>query len=92
MVTELGKARYLMYVDNLPEDSLWIHADKGGKSTQLILQVINQNDRHSINYELELELERPPGSTPLYTSLQSFAISTSCKHTTGYNFCMDLSY
>ena len=40
MVTELGKARQLMYVDNLPEDNLWIHAsaDKGGKSTKLILQ------------------------------------------------------
>ena len=52
MVNELRESNQLIYLDNLHEDNLWLHvsADKGGKSTKLILQVINQQDRHSIDY------------------------------------------
>ncbi|XP_072044374.1 uncharacterized protein [Amphiura filiformis] len=51
LVTELLKAGELLYLNNLGQKSLWLHvsADKGGKSTKLILQVINQKDRHSID-------------------------------------------
>ncbi|XP_072025156.1 uncharacterized protein [Amphiura filiformis] len=42
----------LIYLDNLQANKLWLHvaADKGGKTTKLILQVINQKDRHSIDF------------------------------------------
>ena len=51
LVTELNKAGQLVYLDNLKHDNLWLHAsaDKGGKTTKLILQVINQKNRHSID-------------------------------------------
>lgn len=54
MVTELYDVGFLEYVQNLPDDALWLHfsADKGGKSTKLILQIINMNGngRHSIRH------------------------------------------
>ena len=52
LVNELRKAQQLIYLDNLDTDALWLHiaCDKGGKSTKLILQVINQKDRHSIDF------------------------------------------
>ncbi len=48
LVGELYKADQLTYLQNLQEDKLWLHVsvDKGGKSTKLIMQVINQQDRH----------------------------------------------
>ena len=51
MVNELRKANELIYLDNLEPDHLWLHAaaDKGGKSSKLILQVINQKRRHSMD-------------------------------------------
>ena len=51
IVNELRKVNQLIYLDNLEENSLWLHlsADKGGKSTKLILQIINQKNRHSID-------------------------------------------
>ena len=54
MVSELCNADFLEHLANIPEDTLWLHvsADKGGKSTKLILQVINVNEkgRHSIKH------------------------------------------
>ena len=44
------KSNNLCYLNNLPSDTLWLHVsgDKGGKSTKLMLQIINSHDRHSI--------------------------------------------
>ena len=43
---------YLQQLENTTNETLWLHisADKGGKSTKLILQVINvsEDGRHSI--------------------------------------------
>ena len=51
LVNELRKAGEIVELDNLKSDHLWLHAacDKGGKSTKLILQVINQRSRHSMD-------------------------------------------
>ena len=40
-----------MYLDNSNKNCLWLHValDKGGKTTKLILQVINQKKKHSID-------------------------------------------
>ena len=52
MVTQLQETNRLVCLSNLPPETLWLHVsgDKGGKSTKLILQVINSKDRHSIQY------------------------------------------
>ncbi|XP_072016284.1 uncharacterized protein [Amphiura filiformis] len=51
-VNDLHSAGLLKLLENVPQDTLWLHisADKGGKSTKLILQVINvgEGSRHSI--------------------------------------------
>ena len=51
-VEDLRKAGLLQQLENIPDDMLWVHvsADKGGKSTKLILQIINvaEGARHSI--------------------------------------------
>ena len=51
-VSELYKCKQLMNLDNVPPETLWLHisGDKGGKSTKLILQVINSKERHSIKF------------------------------------------
>ncbi len=52
IVSDLYKSDELVYLNNLDVNSLWIHiaADKGGKTTKLILQIINQKSRHSIDF------------------------------------------
>ena len=51
-VQDLKNAGFIQPLENVPDNTLWIHlsADKGGKSTKLILQIINVNEggRHSI--------------------------------------------
>lgn len=51
-VDDLRKAGLLQKLGNISDDTLWVHvsADKGGKSTKLILQIINvaEGARHSI--------------------------------------------
>ena len=81
LVNELRRANQLIYLDNLAENALWLHTacDKGGKTTKLILQVINQQNRHSMdNAKLigyfegkdnRVNLEAVFG--PLLTSLQT---------------------
>ena len=50
VVSDMYKSNNLCYLNNLPSDTLWLHVsgDKGGKSTKLMLQIINSHDRHSI--------------------------------------------
>ncbi len=52
LVNDLRTANQLVYLNNLDEDCLWLHVatDKGGKSTKMILQVINQSRRHSMDF------------------------------------------
>ena len=49
-VEHLRKTQQLQFVDNLSPETLWVHisGDKGGRSTKLMLQIINASNRHSI--------------------------------------------
>ena len=83
IVDNLRKANQLINLENLEEHSLWLHValDKGGKSTKMILQVINQKNRHSIDYakligyfegkDNRSNLEEIFG--PLFTALEEYA-------------------
>ncbi len=52
LVNNLRNTGQLVYLDNVDKECPWLHvaADKGGKSTKLILQVINQQHRHSMDH------------------------------------------